>query len=66
MPLMNGVQLIKSIKRKDKSLDIPVFVLVNEHSDKIKKLYGSQGIEFLMEKPFAIDELEEKLRAIIH
>ena len=66
MPLMNGVQLTKSIKRKDKSLDIPVFVLVNENSDKIKKLYGSQGIEFLMEKPFAIDELEEKLKAIRH
>ena len=66
MPLMNGVQLIKSIKRKDKSLDIPVFVLDNGQSDEIKKLYSEQGIETLPDEPFDIDKLEEKLQAIIH
>ena len=66
MPLMNGVQLIKSIKRKDKSLDIPVFVLDNGQSDEIKKLYSEQGIETLLDEPFDIDKLEEKLLAIIH
>jgi len=47
MPLMNGIQLVKSIKRKDKSLDIPVFILVNELSDEIKKMYDDHGIETL-------------------
>jgi PAS domain S-box-containing protein len=64
MPLMNGVQLIKSIKRKDKSLDIPVFVLDNGKSEDIKKIYSDQGIETLPDDPFDIGKLEEKLQAI--
>jgi len=66
MPLMNGVQLVQSIKRKDKSLDIPVFVLDKEQSDDIKMIYNSKGIEILSDEPFDIDTLEEKLQAIIH
>jgi PAS domain S-box-containing protein len=65
MPLMNGVQLIKSIKRKDKSLDIPIFVLDNGRSEDIKKIYNEQGIETLPDEPFDIDRLDEKLQAII-
>jgi two-component system sensor histidine kinase/response regulator len=66
MPLMNGDQLIKSIKRKDKSLDIPVFVLDNGKSDDINKIYSEQGIETFPDEPLDIDKLEEKLQAIIH
>ena len=66
MPLMNGLQLVQSIKRKDKSLDIPVFVLDREQSDELKKIYNSQGIDTLCDEPFDIDRLEEKLKAIIH
>jgi PAS domain S-box-containing protein len=65
MPLMNGDQLIKSIKRKDKKLDIPVFVLDNGQSNDIKKIYSGQGIETLSDEPFDIDKLEEKIKAII-
>jgi len=66
MPLMNGVQLVKSIKRKDKSLNIPVFILVNEPLDENRKIYSDLGIEPLPDNPFDIDKLEDKLQAIIH
>lgn len=66
MPLMNGLQLVQSIKRKDKSLDIPVFVLDNGQWDDIKQIYTSLGIEILCDDPFDIDRLEENLEAIMH
>jgi len=66
MPLMNGVQLVKSIKRKDKSLNIPVFILVNEPLDENRKIYSDLGIEPLPDDPLDIDKLGDKLREIIH
>ena len=65
MPLMNGLQLVQSIRREDKNLNIPVIALLNEESEEVKKAYQKYGIKTVQEGPIIIDELDDKLRSIL-
>ncbi len=56
MPLMNGVQLVEAIRKKDRRNAIPVVVVSAKFDDEIKAKYRQLGVEILIEKPF--DSLE--------
>jgi len=66
MPLMNGIQLIQSIRRKDKGPEIPVIALLNKSSDDIKQSYQEYGIKTLRDEPIDEDELNERLRSLLN
>jgi CheY-like chemotaxis protein len=65
IPLMNGLQLIKSIRMEDKSLNIPVIVILKAESDEIKKSYDKYGIKTILDESSDFDHLDEQLRSIL-
>lgn len=65
MPLMNGLQLVQSIKREDKNLNIPVLVFTNTRSDEVNKNYAEYGVDTLEGEPFDFEMLKGKLLSIL-
>ncbi len=65
MPLMNGVQLIESIRKKEKNYRIPVIALVQQLSEELKNLYFGFGIENILEKPLDIELFTKELHSLI-
>ena len=65
IPLMNGLQLIKSIRLKDKSLKIPVIAILNTGSDEIKESYDKYGVKTILNESSDFDLLDKQLRAIL-
>ena len=66
IPLMNGLQLIQSIRLEDKSLNIPVIAMLKTESDKIKKDYDKYGIKTILDDSSEFDKLDEQLRSILN
>lgn len=65
IPLMNGLQLIQSIRLEDKSLNIPVMAILKTDSDEIKKSYDEYGIKTILDESSDFDQIDEQLRAIL-
>jgi signal transduction histidine kinase len=65
IPLMNGLQLIQSIRLEDKSLNIPVIAILKTKSDEIKKSYDEYRIKTIPEESSEFDQLDEQLRNIL-
>jgi signal transduction histidine kinase len=57
MPLMNGIQLIESLKKGDSSLKYPIVIIGDDISDDSKKRYQQLGAKSVIEKPFNNDYL---------
>lgn len=66
MPLMNGIQLIQSIRRKDKGPEIPVIAILNKSSEEVRKSYQEYGIKTIKDEPIDEDELNERLRSLLN
>lgn len=64
MPLMNGLQLVQTIRGEDKPLNIPVIAILKTDSDDIIKAYEEIGIKTLTDDPFNLDQLDELLRSV--
>lgn len=65
IPLMNGLQLIQSIRLEDKPLNIPVIAILKTESDEIKKSYDEYGIKTILDDSSELDKLDEQLRTIL-
>jgi len=65
IPLMNGLQLIKSIRLEDKSINIPVIAILKTESDEIKKSYDKYGIKTILDESSDFDLLDKQLRSIL-
>jgi signal transduction histidine kinase len=65
IPLMNGLQLIQSIRLEDKSLNIPVIAILKTDSDEIKKSYDEYGIKTILDESSDFDQIDEQLRTIL-
>lgn len=65
MPLMNGLQLIQSIRLEDKPLNIPVIAILNTESDEIKKSYDKYGVKTILDDSSGFAQLDEQLRTIL-
>jgi len=51
LPLMNGVQFIKSILRGDKRFYVPIIALIDSQNDALLKAYHEIGIRTIISKP---------------
>jgi len=61
MPLMNGLQLMESIRREEKNFSIPVILATKELNDSIKRAYQNLGVYAIFEIPINPERLIEKL-----
>jgi CheY-like chemotaxis protein len=65
IPLMNGLQLVKSIRLEDKSLSIPVIAILKTESDEIKESYEKHGIKTILDESSDFNNLDKQLRSIL-
>ncbi len=62
MPLMNGIQLIEAIRKRDRRNKIPVIVISAKFDDDVQKGYKKFGVKSLIPKPFDTIELSEVIK----
>jgi two-component system sensor histidine kinase/response regulator len=51
LPLMNGIQFVKSILRGDKKFYAPIIIIIDSHEESILKSYDELGIKSVFYKP---------------
>ena len=54
LPLMNGVQFVKSILRGDKKFYSPIIVMIDTHDENLIKAYQDVGVRTVISKPVDI------------
>lgn len=55
MPLMNGIQLIESMRRKEETDKIPVIVVAALLTDEQRRKYLDLGVEEILSKPLDVN-----------
>jgi len=51
MPLMNGIQLVEALKKRDANSTIPVIVVSAKLNDEISRIYSRLGVDRIIPKP---------------
>lgn len=66
MPIMDGIEATRRMKADERLRDIPV-VMVSAHVDRVERQEEAQeaGVDFFINKPFTIEELERALRGAL-
>lgn len=66
MPVMDGFQLLKTVKQNDEFRNIPIVMLTTtENPEEVEKCY-ELGCNFYIKKPVEYKELTEKLKALVN
>lgn len=66
MPKMNGLQLLKEIRKDDKFKTIPVILLTAKGTDQDAKIGLETGANRYITKPFDFDELFQVIETCLH
>ncbi len=66
MPLMSGVQLVSSLREKDRHKSIPVIILNDEITNELKNKYETFGRTFFIDTSTTIDEITIKLIELLN
>ena len=61
MPIMDGYELVESVKKKQP--DLPVFVMTGSGAPETEKRFASLGVPRCLEKPFGFKELADMIAA---
>ncbi len=66
MPVMNGMEMIEAMGKKDLLSQIPVVIISTERSrERIEKL-KAMGIGAYLQKPFVPEEFARVVKALLH
>jgi two-component system chemotaxis response regulator CheY len=65
MPVMNGIEFLREIKKDPSKKGIPIVVLTTQGEDALKDEALSLGAKSFMIKPFQKDELLATLKKIV-
>ncbi|MBU1061357.1 MAG: response regulator [Candidatus Omnitrophica bacterium] len=65
MPKMDGYSCLKEVRKLPKLKDVPVLMLSGKEEDKVKDLFAFQKISGYFEKPFELDIVVDKIKAIL-
>jgi CheY-like chemotaxis protein len=65
MPLMNGIQLIESIRKKEETHRIPVIIVAALLTDEQREKYYDLGVEAILDKPLDINEFSRALQEVM-
>ena len=66
MPLMSGIQFIRSLKRKDKNFNTPVIALLETQNENIEKTYQEFGVRQVISKPVDLRIFNETLSELLN
>jgi two-component system chemotaxis response regulator CheY len=65
MPDMNGLELLKAMKRSDTLADIPVVIVTTEKGDRRMEAFFNQGAVAYVKKPFTPEQIKAHLNRIL-
>ena len=65
MPVMNGYDLVKEIKKNPDFKRIPIFVLSTETKQELKAQILELGVTAWIQKPFKLDILKQLIKKAI-
>ncbi|HOI30322.1 MAG TPA: response regulator [Melioribacteraceae bacterium] len=65
MPLMNGIQLVEALNKRESSRSIPVIVVSAKLTDEISKAYSRLGVNKIIPKPLELNLLLDTMQEVI-
>jgi len=65
MPMMNGAELIKLIRNKDKYFSVSIIVLADEVNDEVNKRYESHIVDHILESKISDSELIHTINRLL-
>jgi CheY-like chemotaxis protein len=65
MPTMNGLQTMRMMKNHPRFTAIPVVLMTAQDDERVAAQAAQQGCRHRIAKPFTVDILESKLRAVL-
>jgi PAS domain S-box-containing protein len=65
MPLMDGIQLVEEINKRDVVRDIPVIVISAKLNDNVMKSYSKLGVEKIIAKPANLEKLVDYMKDVL-
>ena len=65
MPLMSGIQVVSSLRKKDSRNKVNVIVLADNISDSEKKEYKSLNVETFLDVNLSAEQLDKALKKIL-
>lgn len=66
LPLMNGIQLVKSILRGDKRFYAPVIAMIENPDESTLKAYRDVGVKSLISKPIDSKIINREMHSILN
>ena len=66
LPLMNGVQFIKSILRGDRRFYVPIIALIDSPTDALLKAYHEIGIRTVISKPLDLKLFNKEINLALN
>jgi PAS domain S-box-containing protein len=66
IPLMDGIQLLKSVRKGEKGFKVPYIAIVNDISQEINKKYHEFSATSFLQKPFSAKKLKEILNSALN
>jgi PAS domain S-box-containing protein len=66
IPFMNGMQLLKSVRKKEKGVKVPVIAIISDIPEETEKMYHEYEINAFLHKPFDINKIKEKLHSVLN
>ena len=66
LPLMDGLQLIKTVRDKHKQIKIPFIVFIDSESEDLIKAYQEINVKILKQSPSVTDGLKDKIEMILY
>ncbi|MEI7811637.1 MAG: ATP-binding protein [Ignavibacteria bacterium] len=66
MPLMNGIQLIESIRKREESNRVQIIVVAALLTEEQQHKYSQLGVEHILPKPLEVKEFSRMLLEIIN
>jgi signal transduction histidine kinase len=66
IPYMDGIQLLKTVRKGEKGHKVPVIAIIDELTDETKKLYQEYGLSAFLQKPFDENKFNQKLYSVLN
>ena len=66
MPLMNGIQLVEAMRKKDINKNVPVIVISAQLNNEVRQKYLELGVEKLISKPIDYSDLAEIIKESVN
>lgn len=66
MPLMNGIQLVEAIQKKESNRTVPIIVISSKLTEEITKKYLRLGVDKIISKPVEHNLLVQQIRECLY